>query len=65
MPRLLVAVNLPAATTAELALIQPLPMGGIRLVEPRQMRLTLHFIGEADIERMGAALQAVVAPASY
>lgn len=63
MPRLFVAVSLPAATTAELALRQPPPMAGVRLVEPGQMHLTLHFIGEADIERMGAALQAVAAPA--
>lgn len=53
MPRLFVAVSLPAATTAELALRQPPPMAGIRLVELGQMHLTLHFIGEADIERMG------------
>ena len=63
MPRLFVAVDLPAAATAELARTRPPPMAGIRLVEPGQMHLTLHYIGEASIERMAAALQAVAVPA--
>lgn len=63
MPRLFVAIDLPAAVTAKLARKQPLPMGGIRLVEPSQMHLTLHYIGEADIERMALALQTVAVPA--
>ena len=63
MPRLFVALDLPAAATAKLAHAQPPPMAGIRLVEPGQMHLTLHYIGEADIERMATALQAVAVPA--
>lgn len=63
MPRLFVAIDLPAAVTAKLARQQPLPMDGIRLVEPSQMHLTLHYIGEADIERMALALQAVAVSA--
>lgn len=63
MPRLFVAVDLPAAVTAQLARNQPPPTAGMRLVEPGQMHLTLHYIGEADIERMAAALQAVAVPA--
>lgn len=63
MPRLFVAIDLPAAVTAKLARNQPPPMAGVRLVEPGQMHLTLHFIGEADIGRMAAALQTVARPA--
>ncbi|MFC5475699.1 RNA 2',3'-cyclic phosphodiesterase [Paraherbaspirillum soli] len=63
MPRLFIAVDLPAAATAELARIEPLPMPGMRLIAQDQMHLTLHYLGEADVERMGAALQAVALPA--
>lgn len=63
MPRLFVALDLPVAVTAKLARNQPPPMAGIRLVEPGQMHLTLHYIGQADIQRMAAALQTVAVPA--
>ena len=63
MPRLFVAIGLPASATAKLALIQPPPAAGIRLSRPEQMHLTLHFIGEADFERMATALQTVTAQA--
>ena len=63
MPRLFVAIDLPAVVTAKLARNQPPPMAGVRLVEPGQMHLTLYFIGEADIGRMAAALQTVARPA--
>jgi 2'-5' RNA ligase len=63
MPRLFVAIDLPAAVTAKLARNQPLPMDGIRLVKPSQMHLTLHYIGEADIKRIALALETVAVPA--
>jgi len=63
MPKLFVAVDLPAATTAELVLIQPSRTAGVRLAEPGQMHLTLQFLGEADVERPAAALRAVAFPA--
>lgn len=63
MPRLFVAVDLPAAVAAKLARNQPPPMAGIRRVEPSQMHLTLHYIGEANIEPMAAALREVAVPA--
>ncbi len=62
MPKLFLAVELPAAATAELVRIQPPPTSGVRLVEQGQMHLTLHYIGEADVERLAAALSAVAAP---
>ena len=63
MPRLFVAVELPTSATAQLVRIQPPPSDGVRRTEPRQMHLTLHFIGEADAERIGAALHEVTVPA--
>jgi RNA 2',3'-cyclic 3'-phosphodiesterase len=51
MAKLFVAVDLPATLIAELVAIQPLPIAGVRLVEPGQMHLTLHYIGEADTDR--------------
>src|SRR5262249_14784069 len=62
MPKLFVAIDLPSSVTAALVRIQPSAMTGIRLVEPSQMHVTLHYLGEADIERIAAALQAVIAP---
>jgi RNA 2',3'-cyclic 3'-phosphodiesterase len=62
MTRLFVALELPAAATAELARIQPVPLAGLRLAESGQMHLTLHYLGEADVERMAAALGAVAVP---
>jgi 2'-5' RNA ligase len=63
LPRLFVAVGLPAAAAAELAVIQPPRVAGVRLAEPGQMHLTLHFLGPANVERTAAALRAVEAPA--
>ncbi len=59
MPKLFVAITLPADVTAELALLQPPRIAGIRLVKQNQMHLTLHFLGQAGIERSAEALQAV------
>lgn len=60
MPKLFVAVDLPPETAWELARLQPSSMAGIRLAEPAQMHLTLHFIGEADMDRIATALQTVM-----
>jgi 2'-5' RNA ligase len=59
MARHFIAIDLPADTLAALARIQPRPGAGLRLTSPRQMHLTLHFIGESDVERLGSALAAV------
>lgn len=63
MLRLFVAADLPTSAAAELAAIQPPMAPGMRLVERCQMHLTLHFLGEADAERIAVALGAVTAPA--
>lgn len=59
MARLFVAVDLPEEITAELARMQPKPMSGLRNVKADQMHLTLHFIGEAEVAVVAAALAPV------
>jgi 2'-5' RNA ligase len=44
MTKLFVALELPVSATAALTAIQPPAAPGIRLVEPGQMHLTLHFL---------------------
>ena len=63
MPRLFVAVGLPTSITTALARLQPPPSAGIRLTPPAQMHLTLHFLGEANLERMASALERATVPA--
>jgi 2'-5' RNA ligase len=59
MPRLFVAIGLPDAVATEVARIRPPRTPGVRLTEPGQMHVTLHFLGEADVERTAAALRSV------
>lgn len=40
MPKLFVAVDLPATATAELVRIQPMPITGLRAAKPEQMHLS-------------------------
>ena len=63
MPKLFVAIDLPADATAHLVRLQPPATPGMRLAEPHQMHLTLHFLGETDVERISVALATVNAPA--
>jgi 2'-5' RNA ligase len=62
VPRLFVAIDLPEHATAALAALRPPPGPGVRLVEPDRMHLTLHFLGEAALEPVAAALRNVSAP---
>jgi len=50
MPRLFVAFNLPRVVTRRLTRSQPPPLPGIRLIPPEQMHVTLHFIGDAELQ---------------
>lgn len=63
MPKLFVAVDLPADVTAELALLQPPWTAGVRLVKRDQMHLTLHYLGNAGVPRTAELLETVAAPA--
>ncbi|MDB5392368.1 MAG: 2-5 ligase [Planctomycetaceae bacterium] len=59
MARLFVAIELPADTIVVLSRIQPRPTPGLRIAKPQQMHLTLHFIGDADIDPIVKALTMV------
>jgi 2'-5' RNA ligase len=60
MPRLFVAVELPREVKEQLVRVQPRPATGLRLVQPDQMHLTLHFIGEAELDPIADALSALI-----
>jgi 2'-5' RNA ligase len=62
MSRLFVAIGLPPFATEELAAIQPPAVAGVRLEKTSQMHVTLHFLGNANVERMAMALATVQAP---
>jgi 2'-5' RNA ligase len=62
MPRLFVALDLPRAAALELAAIQPSPAAGVRLPQSEQMHLTLHYLGEFEVEPVASALQGVRVP---
>ncbi|HZV61013.1 MAG TPA: RNA 2',3'-cyclic phosphodiesterase [Methylophilaceae bacterium] len=59
MPRLFVALDFPRVVTKRLTRSQPPPLPGIRLIPPDQMHVTLHFIGDAEIEAVDNALRTV------
>lgn len=61
--RLFVALDLPRVVKKRLTRSQPLPLPGIRLVPPEQMHVTLHFIGEAEVQPIMAALETIEHPA--
>jgi 2'-5' RNA ligase len=62
MARLFIAIDLPAAVTDALAALQPAAMPGLRLINVNQMHLTLHYIGEAELERIAARLGKLAEP---
>ncbi|MCU0512293.1 MAG: RNA 2',3'-cyclic phosphodiesterase [Anaerolineae bacterium] len=65
MPRLFVAIDLPAPVKTQLAALQH-DLAGAAWMTPAQMHLTLHFIGEVSedaAEQIAGALKQVNAPA--
>src|SRR5262245_61847800 len=63
MPRLFLAIDFPESIRQELLRIQPASVRGIRRTKPQQLHLTLHFLGETQLEPTLAALRIVCAPA--
>ena len=59
MPKLFIAIALPPAVTAELAVVQPPRAAGVRLVREGQMHLTLHYLGPANLAGVATALEEV------
>lgn len=56
MARLFTGIALPTAVVQKLQTLQPSPMPGMKLVKAEQMHLTLHFIGEGELELYRQAL---------
>jgi 2'-5' RNA ligase len=62
MPKLFTAVDIPEEASEALTRLQPAPKPGLRNVRPDQMHLTLHFIGDAEIDRVAALLESIAVP---
>ena len=60
MPRLFVAIDLPEEIRRSLQAIQPEVASGIRVTPPEQLHLTLHFLGEADVAAVSAAIMPTI-----
>ncbi|MGQ9427450.1 RNA 2',3'-cyclic phosphodiesterase [Gilvimarinus sp. F26214L] len=63
MKRLFVAVPLAASLRHQLTPLLPRPTSHVRPVKPDQMHMTLHFIGDADLVPLAAALREINSPA--
>jgi RNA 2',3'-cyclic 3'-phosphodiesterase len=59
MKRLFIAVDLPAEAIEELISVQPRKSAGVRPTKSDQMHLTLHFLGDADPDRILGPLSEV------
>lgn len=54
--RLFVAIEIPETVRAEIQAVAPQPGPGLRVVKSEHWHLTLHFLGEADLDAVTAAL---------
>lgn len=61
--RLFIAADLPAPLIEGLQRVQPASQAGVRVLGTDQLHLTLHFIGEADLDRIDGALRSRPLPA--
>ena len=59
MKRLFVALTIPDSVSKKLAELQPESVKQVRLVKPVNIHLTLHFIGQADLDKIAKALEQV------
>lgn len=59
MKRLFVALTIPDAVSKKLAALQPESVKHIRLVKPANIHITMHFIGQADLDKTVKALKRV------
>lgn len=63
MPRLFTAITLPDDVISTLQRVQPEVRPGLRLISREQMHLTMHFLGEYDLELARLALSSIQLPA--
>lgn len=55
--RLFVAIEIPRTVRAEIQAVAPQPGPGLRIVKSEQWHLTLHFLGEVELDAVIAALE--------
>ena len=60
--RLFVGVDFPTDVVTELARIRPRPVSGIRPVNREQLHLTLHFVGDVNLQQISDSLELVAFP---
>lgn len=63
MTRLFIALDLPMKTRESLASIRPAAFPGLRQIPIDQFHLTLHFLGESDLNQITRLLKGIQAPA--
>jgi len=63
MPRLFTAITLPDNVITTLQRVQPEVRPGLRLISREQMHLTMHFLGEFELELARLALSSIHLPA--
>jgi len=59
LKRLFVALTIPGSVCKKLAVLQPESAKQVRLVKPVNIHLTLHFIGQAELDKTADALEQV------
>jgi 2'-5' RNA ligase len=59
MPRLFIALELPRPVSSALARLLPRPVHGVKRILAEQMHVTVHFIGQAEIEFIAHLLEQV------
>ena len=62
MTKLFIAIDFADTVTTALAHLQPPATAGLRLADPRQMHLTLHYVGQADSGELVSALTRATVP---
>lgn len=63
MPRLFTAITIPDEVTALLMGVQPEIRPGVKLIPREQIHLTMHFLGEFELELARLALSSIRVPA--
>ena len=60
MQRLFIAIAIPATIARQLAKRQPKAAKNIKLIEAAQLHLTLHFVGDANLEAIDSLLSPII-----
>jgi RNA 2',3'-cyclic 3'-phosphodiesterase len=61
MAKLFVAADLPPEVLRSIEAALPSPGSGVRVISIDELHLTVHYLGEADLEKVRTALQSITA----